>query len=338
MLLRSPAVQSSYCDCLTVEGDNVLGHMPGVLAGAQAGRKQSSDIIKSSGSAVVSLQNTHSPLGWGQGCSVISGSGPNNPVLVSTWDQLSSLFWISSVQAINKIHLRRQVIQYMIIFPDPIPTPCFVLWEMVLSLQCRRAIELVSIVQMFLRFNLLCRAQSWTSNSVQLNKWSLGEQHCRFNRGTSAVLDWEGHSFTHLFLTLFPADRDLFSIRPQDLRHHSSAGGTEGEAAAHWTAAGRAGPGEGRGCQSHQPHLWGGEGDCNHEGPARAGRRWYGFLSLALNYLNIWYPLKVSDHHITSMWNLGSEFLPFMRFFVHSPSFPCSVFALSQEQEKGCAR
>lgn len=175
MLLHWPAVQSSFCDCLTVEGDNVLGHMPGVLAGAQAGRKQSSDIIKSSGSAVVSLQNTHSPLGCGQGCSVISGSGPNNPILISTWDQLSSLFGISSVQAINKIYLRRQMIQYMIIFLDPVPTPCFVLWEVVLSLQCRRAIELVSIIQMFLRLNLLCRAQSWTSSSVQLNKWSLGE-------------------------------------------------------------------------------------------------------------------------------------------------------------------
>lgn len=124
---------------------------------------------------MVSLQNTHSPLGCGQGCSVISGSGPNNPILISTWDQLSSLFGISSVQAINKIYLRRQMIQYMIIFLDPVPTPCFVLWEVVLSLQCRRAIELVSIIQMFLRLNLLCRAQSWTSSSVQLNKWSLGE-------------------------------------------------------------------------------------------------------------------------------------------------------------------
>lgn len=67
MLLHWPAVQSSCCACLTVQGDNVLGHTPGVLAAAQAGRKQSSDIIKSSGSAVVLLQNTHSPLGWVQG-------------------------------------------------------------------------------------------------------------------------------------------------------------------------------------------------------------------------------------------------------------------------------
>lgn len=62
------------------------------------------------------------------------------------------------------------MIQCMIIFPDPVPTPCSVLWEMVLSLQCRRAIELVSIVQMFLRLNLPCRAQSWNCSSVQLNK------------------------------------------------------------------------------------------------------------------------------------------------------------------------
>lgn len=39
----------------------------------------------------------------------------------------------------------------MIIFPDPVPTLCPVLWEMVLSLQCRRAIELVSSVQMSCR-------------------------------------------------------------------------------------------------------------------------------------------------------------------------------------------
>lgn len=43
------------------------------------------------------------------------------------------------------------------------------------------------------------------------------------------------------------------------------------------------------------------------------------------------------------MWNLGSEFLPFMwwvmlRLSLHSPSVTCAISALSQEQENGCAR
>ncbi|KAG5283948.1 hypothetical protein AALO_G00021310 [Alosa alosa] len=39
-----------------------------------------------------------------------------------------------------------------------------------------------------------------------------------------------------------PADRDVVALRPQDLRHHGSPGGAEGEAAAHRAAPGREGP------------------------------------------------------------------------------------------------
>lgn len=72
---------------------------------------------------------------------------------------------------------------------------------------------------------------------------------------------------------LFPseADRDVVALRPQDLRHHRPPGGAEREAAAHRAAAGREGPGAGRGRQGNQPHLRGGEGAERPQGAARAG-------------------------------------------------------------------
>lgn len=67
------------------------------------------------------------------------------------------------------------------------------------------------------------------------------------------------------------ADRDVVTLRPQDLGHHGAAGSTEGEAAAHRAAAGREGPGASRDGQGHQPHLRGGEGAGRRQGAARAG-------------------------------------------------------------------
>ncbi|KAG8146032.1 putative CAP-Gly domain-containing linker protein, partial [Naja naja] len=48
-------------------------------------------------------------------------------------------------------------------------------------------------------------------------------------------------------------DRDVLPVRSEDLGHHGSARGAEGEAAAHRTAPGRAGFGKGGGGQGHQP-------------------------------------------------------------------------------------
>lgn len=61
-------------------------------------------------------------------------------------------------------------------------------------------------------------------------------------------------------LGCLPADRNICAVRSQDFEHHGAAGGPEGEAAAHWTAAGREGPGEVRGRQGNQPRRRGGAG------------------------------------------------------------------------------
>ena len=120
--------------------------------------------------------------------------------------------------------------------------------------------------------------------------------YCQYNLGKAQlyiiVLDWglmlyrgpsgemqlvacsfvsrEGN-ITALTQSVSSADGDVVAVRPQDLGHHGSPGGVEGEAAAHRAAPGREGPGTGRGRQGNQPHLRGGERVGRAQSPAPAG-------------------------------------------------------------------
>lgn len=103
------------------------------------------------------------------------------------------------------------------------------------------------------------------------------------------------------YTVILPAHGDICSVCSEDFRHNCAARGSEGEAAAHWTAAGRERPGERWGREGNQPRRGGAAGAVSAEERAGSGKIHVCPVVLTHTYLCLFHAIQ-SEEFLKSEW------------------------------------